>query len=82
MLFTVTKNKVELAEAEPVNQGEYKATKIKFDFVGAYTGLTKKAIIKDLKSGKAYELPIVNNEIDIPAETLTSKGTATVGVYG
>ena len=33
MLFTVTKNKVELASQEPVNQGEYKATVLTFDFV-------------------------------------------------
>ena len=82
MLFTVTKNKVELAEQEPVNQGEYKATVLTFDFVSAYNGLTKKAIIKSNVSDKSYEVPVIDGQCDIPAEILAQKGTATVGVYG
>ena len=82
MLFTVTKNKVELAAQEPVNQGEYKATVLTFDFVSAYNNLTKKAIIKSNVSDKSYEVPVIDGQCDIPAEILAQKGTATVGVYG
>ena len=82
MLFTVTKNKVDLVEIEPVNQGEYKATQLAFEFVSAYANLTKKAIIKSNVSGDSYEVPIIDNKCDIPAEILAQKGTATVGVYG
>ena len=82
MKFTVTQNKVELVETEPVNQGELYATKLEFEFMPAFDGLAKKAIFTSQATGRAYEVPVIDDECNIPADVLTQKDTVTVGVYG
>lgn len=81
MRLSVTQNKVEIVEKGIVNQGEYKVTECEFDFVGAYDNLVKKAIFTDKATGKAYEMPILDNACTIPAEILQNKGVCLIGVY-
>lgn len=81
MRLSVTQNKVEVVEKGIVNQGEYKVTECEFDFVGAYDNLVKKAIFTDKATGKAYEMPIIDNACTIPAEILQNKGVCLIGVY-
>lgn len=81
MKLSVTQNKVEIIEKGIVNQGEYQVTECEFDFVGAYDNLVKKAIFTDKTTGKAYEMPILDNACAIPAEILQNKGICLIGVY-
>lgn len=81
MLFSVTKNKVVLSEEEKVNEGEYKATLCQFEFDDIYTGLVMKAVFTNSSRG-SYEVPILNDRCEIPAEVLQSMGNIKVGVYG
>ncbi len=81
MRLSVTQNTIEITEKGTLNQGEINATSCEFEFTGLYDGLTKKAIITDTIIDKAYEVPIVNDECDIPAEVLERKGAITIGVY-
>ena len=82
MLFTVTKNKVELTEIEPVNQGEYKATVLEFEFVSAYAGLTKKAIITSNVSDKYLPGILIGyiSQINVDSNNLTKSGLITPAV--
>lgn len=81
MRLSVTQNKVEIVERSVVNQGEHQVTECEFDFVGAYDGLVKKAIFTDQATGKAYEMPIIDNACMIPADIAKTKGVCLVGVY-
>lgn len=81
MKLSVTQNKVEIAEKGIVNQGEYQVTECEFDFIGAYDNLVKKAVFTDKTTGKAYEMPILDNACMIPAEILQNKGVCLIGVY-
>ena len=44
MELSVTQNKIEITKGSLVNQGEYKATPLKFEFVKSYDGLVKYAV--------------------------------------
>ena len=73
MKIYVNKNEVfiEYEEDEKINRGEYKVHKCYFDFSEEYDGLTKKAIFETFMVKK--EMPIINNECDIPYEVLNSE---------
>lgn len=81
MKLSVTKNKLEVIESSILNQGEYKVSACEFDFVSCYEGLVKKALFKNTKTAKTYEMPITDNRAEIPAEVLTDKGSCLIGVY-
>lgn len=73
MKINVNKNEVsiEYEKDEKINRGEYKAHKCDFNFSEEYEGLTKKAIFETSMVKK--EMPIINNECDIPYEVLNSE---------
>lgn len=73
MKIYVNKNEVsiEYEKDEKINRGEYKAHKCDFNFSEEYEGLTKKAIFETSMIKK--EMPIINNECDIPYEVLNSE---------
>lgn len=73
MKIYVDKNEVsiEYEKDEKINRGEYKVHKCYFDFSEEYDGLTKKAIFETFIVKK--EMPIINNECDIPYEVLNSE---------
>ena len=81
MRISVTPNKVEITEKGIVNQGEHKITLCEFDFTKAYDGLVKKAVFTDLSAHDAYEVPILDDFCEIPAEVLGNKGSCSLGVY-
>lgn len=73
MKIYVNKNEVfiEYEEYEKINRGEYKVHKCHFDFSEEYESLTKKAIFET--SMKKKEMPIIDDECDIPYEVLNSE---------
>lgn len=73
MKIYVNKNEVsiEYEKDEKINRGEYKVHKCYFDFSEEYKGLTKKAIFETSMLKK--EMPIINDECDIPYEALNSE---------
>lgn len=73
MKINVNKNEafIEYEENEKINRGEYKVHKCYFDFSEEYDGLTKKAIFETFMVKK--EVPIINDECDIPYEVLNSE---------
>ena len=73
MKINVNKNEVsiEYEENEIINRGEYKIHKCNFEFSEEYEGLTKKAIFETTMTKK--EMPIVNDECDMPYEVLNSE---------
>lgn len=81
MRISVTPNKVEITEKGIINQGEHKITICEFDFTKAYDGLVKKAVFTDLSTNDAYEVPILDDFCEIPAEVLKNKGSCSLGVY-
>lgn len=81
MKLSVTKNKVELTEADTMNTGEVNITECAFEFTHAYDALTKKAIFVNSTTEDAYEAPIIDNKCTVPAEVVAQKGDILVGVY-
>ncbi len=81
MRISVTPNKVEITEKGIINQREHKITLCEFDFTKAYDGLVKKAVFTDLTTNDAYEVPILDDFCEIPAEVLKNKGSCMLGVY-
>ena len=73
MKINVNKNEasIEYEKDEKINRGEYKVHKCRFNFSEEYEGLTKKAIFETTMTKK--EMPIVNDECDIPYEVLNSE---------
>lgn len=73
MKIYVDKNEVsiEYEEDEIINRGEYKVHKCNFEFSKEYEGLTKKTIFETSITKK--EMPIIDNECDIPYEVLNSE---------
>lgn len=73
MKIKVTKNfvSIDYEDNEFINKGEYKIHKCYFNFSEEYDELTKKAIFETSMIKK--EMPIINNECDIPYEVLNSE---------
>lgn len=81
MKLSVTQNKIEITEGSLVNQGEYLATPLDFEFTKSYDGLVKYAVFIKKEDGATYKVPLVDDACDIPAEVLTEKGEFALGVY-
>lgn len=80
MKVSVTKDKVSIIEKNVVHAGEYNINHIEFEFSAEYTAdLVKNAVfsIKD----NVYQISIINDQCDIPAEILSDFGEVVFGVY-
>ena len=82
MKLSVTQNKIEITEGSLVNQGEYLATPLGFEFTKSYDGLVKYAVFIKKDNGDTYKVPLVEDACDIPFEVLKEKGEFALGVYG
>ncbi len=82
MQVKVTKNNVCLLNHDTyIHQGEYNVNEIIFEFSQEYTSdLVINALFTN-KNGKAYQMSIINNKCDIPAEILDDTGLVILGVY-
>lgn len=80
MKITVTKDNVKIEKFDIVHEGEHKVNKCSFSFSEEYTeDLVKKAIFT--LQNDSIEVPIINNECDIPTEILKAMNIVLLGVY-
>ena len=77
--LSVDKNIIKIIEADEIHKGEYKVNTINVEFSEEYNALTKKAVF--LNSEGTYEIPIINNEFNIPIEISMKQGKFTLGIY-
>lgn len=76
MKIKVTKNEVKVLKENTVNTGEYNVNKCHFEFSDEYTDeLIKIAVFNDI------EVPIFNDECDIPTKILNQARFYKIGVY-
>lgn len=82
MKIKVTQNNVCLLNHDSyIHQGEYNVNEISFEFSQEYTSdLVINALFTN-KKGKAYQMSIINNKCNIPAEILDDTGLVILGVY-
>lgn len=80
MKVIVSKDEVLLEQTELILSGEYKIHKFSFEFSEDYLGkFVYKAIFGF--ENKWLEVPIIDNECDIPNEFLVNQGLIIFGVY-
>ena len=80
MKIIVTKDKVKIEEFDLVHEGEHRVNKCSFSFSEDFTeDLVKKAIFT--LQNDSIEVPIINNECDIPGEILKARNIVLLGVY-
>lgn len=80
MKITVTKDNVKIEKFDIVHEGEHRVNKCSFSFSEEYTeDLVKKAIFT--LQNDSIEIPIINNECDIPGEILKARNIVLLGVY-
>lgn len=80
MKITVNKDNVKIEEFDIVHEGEHRVNKCSFSFSEDFTeDLVKKAIFT--LHNDSIEVPIINNECDIPGEILKARNIVLLGVY-
>ena len=81
MNIQVTRDKVCIIEKENIHKGEYKINELTFDFSDEYTSdLVINAVFTN-KLGNTYQVSIIDNKCQIPAEILAETGQVLLGVY-
>lgn len=81
MKVNVTKDRVSIVESDDIHAGEYNVNNLQFSFSDEYSdNLVKNAIFTN-DNGNSYQVSIINNKCQLPAEILTEKGSILFGVY-
>lgn len=83
MQVKVTKDKVLILDKETIkiHEGEYKINKLMFEMSDEYTSDLSINAVFTKDNGKSWQMSVLNNECDIPAEILDEAGNITLGVY-
>lgn len=81
MKVNVTKDRVSIVESDDIHAGEYNINNLQFSFSDEYSdNLVKNAIFTN-DNGNSYQVSIINNKCQLPAEILAEKGSILFGVY-
>ena len=81
MKVNVTKDRVSIVESDDIHAGEYNVNNLQFSFSDEYSdNLVKNAIFTN-DNGNSYQVSIINNKCQLPAEILAEKGSILFGVY-
>ena len=81
MNVQVTKDNVTILSKDNIHEGEYRINELSFDFSEEYTSdLVINAVFTN-ELGNAYQVSIIDNKCQMPAEILADTGQILLGVY-